>query len=65
MESLQYKKIVVKIGTSVLTGEGGVIDKKRIESIASQVSGLLQKGIKVIVVSSGAKIGRASCRERV
>jgi len=51
---MKYAKVVIKIGTSVLAEENGAIDKKRIESIASQVLGLLKKGIKVIVVSSGA-----------
>lgn len=51
---MKYKKIVIKIGTSVLAKEDGGIDKAIIESIASQVSHLLDKGVNVILVSSGA-----------
>jgi glutamate 5-kinase len=51
---MKYKKIVIKIGTSVLAKEGGAIDRGIIESIASQVSRLLEKGVKVIIVTSGA-----------
>ncbi|NQU95415.1 MAG: glutamate 5-kinase [Candidatus Omnitrophica bacterium] len=51
---MKYKKIVIKIGTSVLAKKTGQIDKNIIDSIASGVSSLLDKGIKVILVSSGA-----------
>ncbi len=51
---MKYKKIVIKIGTSVLAKKDRRIDKDIIENIASQVSDLLDKGIKVILVSSGA-----------
>lgn len=51
---MKYKKIVIKIGTSVLAKKDGNIDKDIIRSISSQVSDLLRKGIKVILVSSGA-----------
>jgi len=48
------KKIVVKIGTSVITGEGGMLNQRRIESIVSQICQVRDKGIDVIIVSSGA-----------
>lgn len=51
---MEYKKIVIKTGTSVLANKDGSIDKSIIEAIASQVSELLDNGIKVILVSSGA-----------
>ena len=51
---MKYKKIVIKIGTSVLAKKNGTIDVSIIESIASQISYLLEKGIKVVLVSSGA-----------
>ena len=51
---MKYKKIVVKIGTSVLAKKDGNIDGDVIENIASEVSRLLDKGTKVIIVSSGA-----------
>lgn len=51
---MKYKKIVIKIGTSVLAKKDGSIDRNIIESIVSQVSSLLERHIKVIVVTSGA-----------
>ncbi|MFC1576551.1 glutamate 5-kinase [Candidatus Omnitrophota bacterium] len=51
---MKYKKVVIKIGTSVLAKTGGTIDKSVIDSIVSGVSGLLDKGIRVVLVSSGA-----------
>ena len=51
---MKHKKIVIKIGTSVLAKKNGTIDANTIESIASQVSRLLGAGIKVTIVSSGA-----------
>lgn len=50
---MKYKKIVIKVGTSVLAKKDG-IDKKIIESIVLQISTLLKKGHEVILVSSGA-----------
>lgn len=47
------KRIVVKIGTNVLTKKNGV-DSKYIQDIAKQVSELVKKGKKVVIVSSGA-----------
>lgn len=51
---MKYRKIVIKIGTSVLTKRDGNIDKNVIESIVSQVSRLLDEGVSAIVVTSGA-----------
>lgn len=49
----KIKKLVIKVGTSVLT-KGGRFDKNAIHDLAEQISGLLKKGIHVTVVSSGA-----------
>ena len=46
-------RIVVKIGTNVLTKKNG-IDSAYIKEIAKQVSSLVKSGKKVIIVSSGA-----------
>ncbi len=51
---MKYKKIVVKIGTSVLAAKDGKIDKGIVEKIVAQISHLLDKGLKVVIVSSGA-----------
>lgn len=49
-----YKKIVVKIGSNVLTQENGLPDEKRISSLVEQIVALKKMGITVIVISSGA-----------
>jgi len=51
---MKHKKIVIKIGTSVLAKSDGNIDKGVIEGLVSQVSRLLDKGAKAIIVTSGA-----------
>lgn len=48
-----YKKIVVKIGASVLKS-GETLNKSRFKAIAQDVSELLNQGRKVLLVSSGA-----------
>lgn len=48
------KRVTVKIGTKVLTGCQNKIDLRVLENIADQISSLMDKGIEVIVVSSGA-----------
>ena len=47
-------KIVVKVGTRVLTDEQGRLDSQRIASLASQLSQLAAQSRKVVLVSSGA-----------
>jgi glutamate 5-kinase len=51
---MKYKRIVVKIGSSVLAQGDGNIDRMSIEGVASQVADLLDEGREVILVSSGA-----------
>lgn len=48
------KRIVVKVGTSTLTGEEATLDVKRIEQLVYQMAMLNQNGYEVIFVSSGA-----------
>jgi glutamate 5-kinase len=48
------KRIVIKIGTGVITDKKGKLDKKVIGSIVGQMCSLLKKGIDVLLVSSGA-----------
>lgn len=47
------KRIVIKIGTNILT-RGDRVNAAYIRRIARQVSGLLQTGRQVIIISSGA-----------
>jgi glutamate 5-kinase len=46
--------VVVKIGTSSVTDEGGVIDRSAVKKLAAEVAALRGAGHDVIVVSSGA-----------
>lgn len=48
------KRVVVKLGTSVLTSGGNYLDEGRIRGIATQVAEVRRQGIEVAVVTSGA-----------
>lgn len=48
------RKIVIKIGTRVLTNEDGYLDKDRILKLTKQIARLCSRGYSVVVVSSGA-----------
>lgn len=50
----KVKRIVVKIGSSSLTNDAGLIHIRRIESLVKQLSDLHYKGYEIILVSSGA-----------
>ncbi len=50
----QAKRIVIKLGTGVLTSGIGNLDTARIATLCEQVHTLRQRGIEVILVSSGA-----------
>lgn len=48
------KRIVVKIGSSIITNESDVIDEAFLDSLAKQVLHLTKKGKEIVIVSSGA-----------
>ena len=48
------RRMVIKIGTRVLTGEDNLILRPRIDRLAGQVSRLMGRDITVVLVSSGA-----------
>ncbi|MBW2980059.1 glutamate 5-kinase [Candidatus Woesearchaeota archaeon] len=50
----EAKRIVIKIGTSILTDNEGNVDINYIRSIAKQISKLRKQGKEIIIVSSGA-----------
>ncbi|MGB0744115.1 MAG: glutamate 5-kinase [Opitutales bacterium] len=50
----QAKRIVIKLGTGVLTSGIGELDSARIDSLCQNVQMLRNRGIEVIIVSSGA-----------
>ena len=47
-------RVVIKVGTSSLTYETGKLNIKKIESIVRVVSDLRNRGVEVVLVSSGA-----------
>lgn len=47
-------RMVVKLGTSILTGASGEPDRKRVSGIAEQIAELHRRGASIVVVSSGA-----------
>ena len=50
------KKIVLKIGSNVLSNDEGCVDQDTVKSIVDQVTDLMKDGKQVIIVSSGAAI---------
>lgn len=48
------KTVVIKIGTKVLSSSDKTLDKVLLKGIISQISDILDKGFKIIVVTSGA-----------
>ena len=47
-------RVIIKIGSSVLTDKGGSLSESVFEKLSEQISGICDKNIEVIVVSSGA-----------
>src|SRR5580700_4940133 len=57
------RRVVVKLGTGVLTSAGGELDQARIADICAQLAALRSGGTEVYVVSSGAiGLGMAELR---
>ncbi|GIW47708.1 MAG: glutamate 5-kinase [Deltaproteobacteria bacterium] len=50
----RVKRVVVKVGSSVLTNEYGEISETMFDEIAREVSGIKSRGVDVVLVSSGA-----------
>jgi glutamate 5-kinase len=51
---LPYQRIVVKLGTRLLTGGGSHLDREVMTGLVSQIAGLHQRGVEEVLVSSGA-----------
>ena len=49
-----YKRIVVKAGTNVLTGGGDQLALELMASIVDQISDLRRRGLEILLVTSGA-----------
>lgn len=54
MDFKDFKRIVIKVGSSTLTYENGKPNIRRIEQLCRVVSDLKNRGVDVIIVSSGA-----------
>ena len=54
VELKQGARIVVKIGTAIITNNKNAVCERMINTLASQISTLQKEGFKVIIVSSGA-----------
>ena len=54
MNSKQSKRIVVKVGSSLVTNNGEGLDHAAIAMWAEQIASLLSAGHQVLMVSSGA-----------
>lgn len=48
------RRVVVKVGTAVLTGEDGKLDTGIISRLSHQLAALTEQGLKVTMVTSGA-----------
>ncbi|MBL7120060.1 MAG: glutamate 5-kinase [Dehalococcoidia bacterium] len=49
-----YRRLVVKLGTNLVTTGDGCLDLENMASLVDQVSQLHQQGLEIILVSSGA-----------
>jgi glutamate 5-kinase len=59
--------VVVKVGTNVLAGESGDLDRRRVQALADQVQRIQHGGRRVVLVSSGAigaGVGRLNLGKR-
>ena len=51
---MNKRRIVIKVGSNVLTRRDGKLDVTRMSALVDQIAGLRRQGIEVILVSSGA-----------
>ncbi len=54
LKDLLYKKVVIKVGTNVLTDDFGYLNPEAIKNLVKQIAELKFSGVKVLLVSSGA-----------
>ncbi len=51
---MKYSRMVVKLGTNLLTGEADSLKEEIIASLVSQIAFLRSKNLEILIVSSGA-----------
>jgi len=49
-----YRRLVVKVGSSLLVDDSGQLDRNWLENLADDVAGLANAGHEILIVSSGA-----------
>ncbi len=49
-----HRRLVIKVGSSLLIGKGGRLNRGWLESLADDIGALVEEGHEIIVVSSGA-----------
>jgi glutamate 5-kinase len=54
LKMYRFKRIVLKIGSNVLTRKDGSLDVTRMSSLVDQIAELHRNGLEIILVSSGA-----------
>lgn len=63
----RVKRLVVKVGTAVITSPQGTLDARRVAALAEQIDGLVGLGYEVVLVTSGAigaGMGELGLKER-
>ena len=48
------KRVIIKIGSSLLIKQDGAVDRKLINSVAKQIKALRSDGLEIVLVTSGA-----------
>ncbi|SEN47282.1 glutamate 5-kinase [Amphibacillus marinus] len=51
---METKRVVIKIGSSSLTNKDGTLSLKKLQQYSEAVSSLMDQGIEVVLISSGA-----------
>lgn len=54
MERYRFGRVVVKVGSNVLTRDDGTLDTTRMSALSDQIAQLHRGGVEIILVSSGA-----------
>ena len=54
MDKIAYRRVVVKLGTSVLTSGSDALDKAHMVELARQMALLMKSGVEVVLCTSGA-----------
>jgi len=50
----QYRRLIVKVGSSLLVGDDGQLNRSWLDRLADDVAGLAEEGHQILIVSSGA-----------